>query len=142
MSCFDTEFKRKFSASMYKNLKIMLGEMTFLKDFVNDERGDLYPILQKSEDCKEVVENNLYTLKIGTVKRIFCNFFPYASYEVTARLTDGEAGLCFQLPNAEANVLIKKGKLIYFCGDNTDEVELPDFVKTDFAMVATQVETA
>ncbi|MBR3942569.1 MAG: hypothetical protein IKJ55_04360, partial [Clostridia bacterium] len=81
MNLFDTEFKRKFSISMYKNLKLMLGKMTFLKDFVNNTRGDLYPILQKSEDCKELVENNLYTVTNGMVKRIFCNFFPYASYE-------------------------------------------------------------
>lgn len=135
MNCFDTEFKRKFSMSMYKKLKIMLGEMTFFKDFVNDMRGDLYPIIEKSEDCIEIVENNLYTLRNGTLKRIFCNFFPYASYEVTARMTDGEVGFCFQLPNAEANVLIKKGELVYFCGDNAEKVELPDFVKTDFTMV-------
>ena len=135
MNLFDTEFKRKFSISMYKNLKIALGEMTFLKDFVNTARGDLYPILQKSEDCEEIVGNNLYTVTKGTVKRIFCNFFPYASYEVTAKITDGEIGFCFQLPDAEANVLVKKGKLVYFCGDNTKEAELPDFVQTDFTMV-------
>ncbi len=135
MNLFDTEFKRKFSISMYKNLKIMLGEMTFLKDFVNNTRGDLYPILRKSEDCKELVENNLYTVTNGMVKRIFCNFFPYASYEVSARITDGEIGFCFQLPDAEANVLVKKGKLMYLCSDHTEETMLPDFVKTDFTMV-------
>ena len=78
---FCSEFKRKFSVSMYKNLQIKLGEMSFFKDFVNDSRGDLYPVMQKSPDCVECVENNSYVIKCGTVKRLFCQFFPYASYE-------------------------------------------------------------
>ena len=35
-----SEFKRKFSLSMYKNLKIKLGEMSFFKDYVHDTRGN------------------------------------------------------------------------------------------------------
>ncbi|MBO5755526.1 MAG: hypothetical protein J6W28_04060 [Clostridia bacterium] len=50
-----TEFKRKFAISMYKNMGISLGEMSFLKDFVNHTRGDLYPLLEKSEGCTETV---------------------------------------------------------------------------------------
>ena len=35
------KFNRRFSLSMYKNMKIKLGEMSFYKDFVTDARGDL-----------------------------------------------------------------------------------------------------
>ena len=39
MNLIYSEFKRKFSFSMYKNLKINLGRMSFLKDFINDTFG-------------------------------------------------------------------------------------------------------
>ena len=51
------------------------------------------------------------------------------------RYIDGEVGFCFQLPNAEANILIKKGKLIYFCDTNIQEADLPDFIKKDLTMI-------
>ena len=43
----NAEFKRKFSLSFYKNMKLRLGEMSFYKDFVTDTRGDLYPVVFK-----------------------------------------------------------------------------------------------
>ena len=36
MNLKTTEFKRKFSMSMYKNLRLSMAEMSFSKDFVND----------------------------------------------------------------------------------------------------------
>ena len=41
MNLIHPEFKREFSASMYKNLRIKLGEMRFFADFVNDTQGCL-----------------------------------------------------------------------------------------------------
>ena len=52
-SAVNSEFKRKFSTVMYKNLKIKLGEMSFSKDFINDTNGNLYPIAEKSDNCVE-----------------------------------------------------------------------------------------
>jgi hypothetical protein len=54
----DVTFKRKFSFSAYKNHKILMSDMTFTKDFVTDRRGDLYPVLYKSDDCQESVSYN------------------------------------------------------------------------------------
>ena len=71
MSILYSEFKRKFSFSMYKNLKINLSEMSFVKDFVNDTCGDLYPVAYRSDDCMEAVVNNQYVLNRGSVKRLF-----------------------------------------------------------------------
>ena len=71
-----TEFKRKFSISMYKNMGIPMGEMSFLKDFVNDTRGDLYPLFEKSEDCFELVSENRYHTSGGYAERVFCQLFP------------------------------------------------------------------
>ena len=102
MSLLYSEFKRKFSISMYKNMKIKLGEMSFFKDFVNDTRGDLYPIAMQSANCLELVEGNRYAVLAGSVKRIFCQFFPFATYEVSYYLNDGEAGLCFRGGNGRS----------------------------------------
>ena len=49
----NAEFKRIFSQTLYKNLKLRLAEMSFFKDFVTDTRGDLYPILEKSDGAEE-----------------------------------------------------------------------------------------
>ena len=135
MNLIYSEFKRKFSMAMYKNLKLKLGEMTFTKDFVNDTRGDLYPVIHKSTNCIETVENNFYTLTNGDVKRMFCQFFPYATYELTVRINEGSAGFCFQLPNGEANISISENKLVYSCENNTKKVDLPDFVKEECTVI-------
>lgn len=135
MNLIYSEFKRKFSLSMYKNLKIKLGEMTFTKDFVNDTFGDLYPIIQQSADCIEKVENNFYILSKGHSKRLFCQFFPYATYEVSVNTTDGEIGFCFQLPNAETTVSVNKDKLICVCEKGINEVQLPSFIKRELTMI-------
>lgn len=123
---WNTEFKRRFSMSFYKNLKLKLGEMTFFKDFVSDRRGDLYPILEKSEDCAEAVSQNTYTVYQGSVSRLFCRFFPYATYEVTAEIRNGSAGFRFCLPAATASVLIENGTLRYTCNGRERKEALPD----------------
>ena len=135
VNLFCSEIKRKFSFSMYKNLKILLGEMTFAKDFVNDTCGDLYPLIQKSEDCIELVENNCYAVKKGMLQRLFCQFFPYATYEVKASLAEGEIGFCFRLPNVEATVVLRKDKLVYSCADDEKEVDFPKFIDKDLTLI-------
>ena len=78
MDITNKEFKRKFSFSFHKNLRMKLAEMTFTKDFVNDTRGDLYPLVYKSEGCVERVLENGYEVKSGEAERIVCELFPYA----------------------------------------------------------------
>ena len=125
-----TEFKRKFSLSMYKNMGISLGEMSFFKDFVNDTRGDLYPLLSKSEGCTERVGENRYYVSGGSVERVFSQLFPFATYEVVAESLFGEAGFVFRLPNAAASVKLVSDKsgarLAYACEDHTESFDLPD----------------
>lgn len=55
MNLMQTVFKRQFSLSMYKNLRLHLAETSFFKDFVRDTRGNLYPAREKSTDCEEAV---------------------------------------------------------------------------------------
>ena len=120
-----TEFKRKFSVSMYKNLRIKLSRMSFYKDFVNDTRGDLYPVKAKSEDCDECVRNNLYTVTKGSAKRLFCQFFPFASYEVSYRSNKGEVGFYFQLPNTDLTISVRGDLIYYRCGIRCETIALP-----------------
>ena len=115
---------------MYKNLKLKLGEMSFYKDFVTDTRGDLYPILSKSEDCLEYVEANRYGVRAGSVTRLIGQFFPFATYEMTATVKNGAAGFCFILPRAAAEIAVSSGKLHYLCGERTEELDLPESVAT------------
>ncbi len=124
-----SEFKRKFSISMYKNMQILLGEMNFLKDFVNDTRGDLYPVFEKSEDCIERVAENRFHIEGGSTERVFCQFFPFATYELTADKIDGNVGFAFRIPGASAFITVKMSAgsavLTYKCGEHTESFDLP-----------------
>ena len=132
---FCSEFKRKFSLSMYKNLKIKLGEMSLSKDFVNDRRGDLYPVTQKSPDCVECVENNYYVIKGGAVKRLFCQFFPFATYEMTFSYVNGEVGFCFQLPESEARIFTNGNQVRYSCAGRLEISDVPELVGSSFTLI-------
>ena len=124
-----TEFKRKFSLSMYKNMGIPLGEMSFFKDFVNDTRGDLYPLIEKSKDCREQVYGNRYHILCGSAERVFCQLFPFATYELNTESVNGEVGFVFRLPEAAAFITMVNGKdgtyLSYRCADHTEKIEIP-----------------
>ena len=115
---------------MYKNMGTSLGEMCFLKDFVNDTRGDLYPLTEKSPDCVETVIENRYRVFGGSAERVFCQFFPFATYEMKAESLSGEAGFVFRLPDVTASVTLKstpKGKsLLYRSGTHTECFTLPE----------------
>ncbi len=128
----NAEFKRKFSLSMYKNLKLKLGEMSFYKDFVTDTRGDLYPVLSKSDDCVEYVESNRYDVRKGSVCRLIGQFFPFATYELSAIVKEGGAGFRFILPSADVQITVSAGKLRYICDDHIEEL---DFCEKEFTMI-------
>ena len=98
----DLKFHRLFSKTMYKNLKLPMGEMTFTKDFVSDKRGDLYPVIHRTEDCIERVEKNEYRIECGKAERVIGAFFPYATYEITYTLSGGSCGFTFNIPGGRA----------------------------------------
>ena len=112
------QFHRLFSKTMYKNLKLPLGEMIFTKDFINDTRGDLYPLLVKSADCMESVENNTYVLSGGSMERMLGQFFPYATYETTFSCSHGgSCGFSFHIPDGTAFICYD-GQTIVFTDGN------------------------
>lgn len=116
-------------------MQILLGEMNFLKDFVNDTRGDLYPVFEKSGDAKESVGENRYRVESGSVERVFCQFFPFATYEIEAETVSGEVGFVFRLPNAAASLTVVRNgsvfELSYKCGEHTEKLSMPaDFTES------------
>lgn len=125
-----TEFKRKFAISMYKNAGIPMAQMSFLKDFVNDTRGDLYPLIEKSEGCSESVLGNRYHVSGGSAERVFCQLFPFATYELSAERICGEAGFVFRMPEVFASItMVCNGDgsyLSYRCGEHTERIDLPE----------------
>ena len=124
MNLKTTEFKRQFSQSMYKNLQLAMAEMSFAKDFVNDTRGDLYPLLQKTEGCTEVVSDHRYTVSCGAAERYFCRFFPYATYEAAA---DGKRfGFDFCLPTAKASVAVSDGQIVFSSDSGCQTYPMPE----------------
>lgn len=129
------EFKRKFSLSMYKNLKINLAEMSFYKDFINDERGDLYPLKNKSENAEELVENNRYILKQGITERLFCQFFPYATYEISFDVTDGDVGFSFRIGDRTAFIVCDGKNVEFSCGEHKETVEIPSHLVNGAPMI-------
>lgn len=124
MDLLHTQFKRKFSCSLYKRKRLLLAEMELAKDFVNDTRGDLYPLLDRTENAAERIEGQEYHRTGGSISRLLCAFFPYATYEVTARMQKGgRVGFRFLLPDAAATVTFSETAL--FCQTEEGERELP-----------------
>lgn len=101
------KFRRLFSVNFYKNLKLNLGEMSFYKDFINDNRGDPYPLLGKSADCDERVAGGHYKIDVGEAERIICGHFPYATYEVTVKELEGVCGFGFVTLLGKSELLLK-----------------------------------
>ena len=113
-------FQRLFSFNMYKSLRLPLGHLSFDKNFINIERGDLYPLISKSLDGIEAVRDNKYIVESGKCERLMGRFFPYATYELTFT---GCAGLSFNLKDKKASIKAK-GKVISF-DDGDFKTEIP-----------------
>lgn len=125
MDITKTVFKRQFAMSMYKNRKLPLGEMTFAKDFVTEtKRGDLYPVISRTENCEETVQHNRYFVQNGSVERVLGQFFPYATYEITCHSRNGEYGFGFQIREAKAYIIRRTGRLSFWAGEEQECVPL------------------
>ena len=124
MNLNDREFQRVFSKSLYKNLKLPLAEMTFTKDFVNDKRGDLYPVISKDDACIELIENNCYLVQKGTIERMFTRFFPYATYEISFSDLNGNCGFVFHLAEQKVSIVCYGSEIIFYDGLCDQKIKL------------------
>ena len=86
MKLSELSFKRRFSVNLYKSLRLKTGEMSMCKDFVNDKRGDPYPVLVRDGDITERLDNASYAVSGGgRIARLVSGFFPIYSYELRIR---------------------------------------------------------
>lgn len=130
------KFHRLFSKTMYKNLKLPLGVMAFTKDFVTDRRGDLYPLISKTPDCEETVENNCYKVLRGSAERLIGRYFPFATYEATVTAETGAWGFSFSIPDGKATVVYDGSGFIFTAPDKTERFEYPKNAETMTVVVS------
>ena len=103
-------FKRKFSVNFRRDLKLELSRMSFSSDFLDLKRGNLYPPIELS-DCSEELACGTYAVSATRMERVFCEFFPYASYEMKMRLSKGSCGLAFFNDDTRVEIMARKTKL-------------------------------
>lgn len=107
-SIHEMKFRRRFSINPYKTLRMKLGEMSCYKNWVDDRRGDPYPVLKTTEhegaaiteslpDARYRAEN--HTGEALWKARLLGQHFPYATYEIVLdELTpDGKSGMGVQI---------------------------------------------
>lgn len=115
----ELSFNRRFSVNLYKNLRLEAGQMSMYKDWVNDNRGDPYPLMLKEGDITERVSGAKYTVsseKGGKVARLLGGFMPIYTYEFKIRdaescrmgfvLESGDKKVSVMLENSENAVVI------------------------------------
>lgn len=153
MNLADMTFHRQWAMSIYKDQKLMLGKMTFSKDFVAAKpgetgalpvanrgadgvirNGDTYPVISRADGTEESVADGRYTVR-GQATRMFCQFFPFATYALTCHRRDGSAGLVFHLPEAEVTVTLDSEALTMRCGELTESVALPEDLDETMTMI-------
>ncbi len=108
MKLNEIEFKRRFSVNFYRNRKLMLGEMSFFRDWVNDNRGDPHPEKDVISGLTETISENKYSLlgeSGGVSTRLVGEFFPSATYEATIdSLNGGSVGFLLTSPLCEFSI--------------------------------------
>lgn len=136
MNPSDMIFHRQWSMSTYKDQTLMLGKMTFTKNFLTNPagRGDTYPLLSHDKETEESISNNCYTVK-GRVERMFCRFFPYATYRLRAHRVSGEIGFAFHLPEIAATVTADSENVMLRCGDQTESIPLPETASDETTII-------
>ncbi len=107
-SIHEMKFRRHFSINPYKTLRMKLGEMSCFKNWVDDRRGDPYPVLKTAEHEGAAITESLpgaryraenHTGEALFKARLLGQHFPYATYEIVLdELTpDGRSGLGVQI---------------------------------------------
>jgi len=104
-------FHRLFSVNFYKDLKLHLGKLSFTKDFVNEKKGDIYPIINQN-NAEERIEDNRYMLCGGMSERLLGAFFPYATYELNFETKKGSIGFVFHFGDKTAEVFYENESVI------------------------------
>lgn len=121
MKLHELSFKRKFSINPYQSLKLPVGEMSMNKDWVNDRRGDPYPVLHCTGEIHEQIADASYSVtsdRGGEVSRLLGAFFPYYTYSFCiCEATGCDMGLviCDGDGGREISVMLCDGNHLAIC---------------------------
>lgn len=98
---YSMTFKRKCSVNLYKSLKLKLGEMSFSKDWLSTDRGDMYPVLGSHGRLCETLKDFCYNVSGESfgVRRLLGQFFPYANYDMLIEKSGVECGFSVEINN-------------------------------------------
>lgn len=105
---YEMKFRRRFSITPYKSLRMQLGELSCAKNWVDDGRGAPYPAIKSSEREDATLSESLpgarYRAENRTdmplmKARLLGQHFPYATYDVTldSLTADGGSGMGVQI---------------------------------------------
>lgn len=108
MKFSEMNFKRKFSLNFRKDLRLPMAKMTFTSRFLETDRGDLYPVISRTEGAEEYASLHGYSVVAegGHVERLMCEFFPFATYSMTVKELSGTAGFVFAGPDALCEIFV------------------------------------
>ena len=124
MKLHEITFHRRFSVNLYRNLRLPMGEMCFYKNWVDDARGDPYPLLLRSGDVSENLFFGRYSVGAsdkGGIRRLLGSFFPWNTYELTLDKMRRDASVGFYLQGDAGNlsVMLTKKELTVMCDEFT-----------------------
>jgi hypothetical protein len=112
----DVKFKKRFCVNYFRNLRLPMGEMSLHNDWLNtNNRGDAYPLIEKSDEACECVAHEKYTVSFGScglVKRMLFSYFPWCSYDVDFESLAKEIGFALISPNGNAEITFNKKGLV------------------------------
>lgn len=138
---YNVKFYRKFSTCLWKNRRLMLGEMEFSKDFISDDIGNKYPIIFSVGDTAEKIECGKLCFSDGKTARLLGHLSPFACYEVKIDSLNGLCGFLFSNPEVQTEIYMtsdENGRIIVNCksGKNEERVYCEELLncKTAFSV--------
>ena len=142
MMLHELTFRRRFSVNLYQSLKLPVGEMSLYKDWVNDRRGDPYPMMHLQGDITESVADAAYhvtSAEGGEVSRLLGSFFPYYTYAFTvAEIQHSNMGftVCDRDGGRAVSVMLCRAEQIVVRGGD-EETAFPCHVHAGDILIAT-----
>lgn len=125
--------------NLCKTHSVPMSKMTFTSDFTDTVRGDLYPLISKTDGAAEHVCPAKYTVSGGTVERMVAAFFPFATYKMSIESVCGAAGFAFVGPDARCTVAIEDdgwNTCVVICHDGGESrVKIPRELPDDCSLV-------
>ncbi len=127
MDFSDVIFKRKFSLSLYKNLKLKFAAAEFSKDITESALGNKYPVMFSEGEYSENVRGGEYFFDGGSVCRYIAPLYPSAVNEIGINSLHGECGFVFEHGGDRVKITLANADGLYIrfeCGEKQEQIKL------------------